>query len=247
MVGMGLSRPWQLELVRSIKGVVSGLPQVAELWVLGSARTPDDMDQWSDVDLGLVLTGPVPLATLLSGQAPVWAVDRQADGSRSTSRVVLADGRRVDFVVGQGAGFDRAGGQRLHARQSAGRTDVGATVTGEPPTDARANQARFIAAQAMVKHGRLDLLIASHLTLELAQLSLVEAMLLRDRDEGTNSHRFGTGRDDLASSVWSTLGSFDDLWENRLEPLTAVFDRLHGELVGDYVPDWSGLEALPRP
>lgn len=114
------------------------------------------------------------------------------------------------------------------------------------PADATVNEVRFIAAQAVVKYGRGDLLIGSHLTLELAQLCLVEAMLLRDRAEGTTSHRFGTSRDELAARIWAAFQPGNASGGRRILRLVGEFDRLHSELDDRYVPDWSGLTSLSR-
>lgn len=112
------------------------------------------------------------------------------------------------------------------------------------PADPVVNEVRFVAAQAVVKYARGDRLIGSHLTLELAQLCLVQAMLLRDRDEGTTSHRFGTVRDDLAAQVWAVLRHGDRLDTSTVRTVLELFDRLHAELDDTYVPDWSGLESV---
>ncbi len=181
------------------------------------------MYQWSDVDIGLTLSGPVSLAELLPPPARVWAVDRQVGDRQSSWRLILADGRRLDLAV----------------------TGPGQLTGTDPVTDATANEARFVAAQAVVKYGRGDLLIGSHLTLELAQLCLVQAMLLRDRDEGTASHRFGTSRDSLADLTWSALTSPGPPVDH-VRRLTSTFDRLHGELEPSYVADWAGLTPLVR-
>jgi hypothetical protein len=69
-------------------------------------------------------------------------------------------------------------------------------------------------------------------------------MLLRDRDERTTSHRFGTARDRHAASIWSVLESGDAPAQIRIQRLAGSFDQLHSELDSRYVPDWSGLTAL---
>ncbi|HET9873884.1 MAG TPA: hypothetical protein VFP89_14965 [Propionibacteriaceae bacterium] len=106
-----MDTPWQLELLSAIEERTTETADVAELWVLGSARQPELLDQWSDLDIGLVLTGPVLLQSLLHEEDLVWAVDHQAGQPRSTARVVLADGRRLDVVVSVGADLDRSGGR----------------------------------------------------------------------------------------------------------------------------------------
>ncbi len=219
---------------------------VAQLWILGSARHPELLDRWSDLDVGLVLTGSVQLSSLLPGGSSVWSLDRQFSSTRSTCRIVLADGRRLDLVVAGSGEFDLAGGRCAYSDGPAYATTTGVLVTDEPP-DATVNEVRFIAAQALVKFGRGDHLIGSHLSLELAQFCLVEAMHLRDRDEGTTSHRFGTDRDDLASDIWAVLQErVIDAGMTRIKRLVEHFDRWHTEVDERYVPDWSGLESLAR-
>jgi hypothetical protein len=233
----------QLRLLRDIVALAGTDDRVAQVWILGSARRPESLDRWSDVDLGLVLTERPPLESLLPPDAVVWALDRNGDDVRSACRVVLTDGRRVDLVVAAAAEFERADGVPAHDGGPRSATSRGRLIVPDPP-DAAVNEARFVAVQAAVKFGRGDRLIGSHLTLELAQLCLVQAMLLRDRDERTTSHRFGTARDDLADSTWSILGSGEHNPHLRLRRLTEHFDGLHTELDPRYVPDWSGLAAL---
>jgi hypothetical protein len=224
----GVSRvggAWPLELLDAVTKSASRVADVAQLRILGSARQPELMDRWSDVDVGLVLSG--------------------AGDGRSTCRVVLDDGRRLDLIVGAADQFDRVGGRRAY---SDGRphADATATLTVTDPPDASVNGARFVAALAVVKYGRGDLLIGSHLPLELAQLRLVQAMLLRDRDEETTSHRFGTHRDDLAAETWSAPQCGNEAGAVRIQRLVEQFDQLHSELDNRYVPDWSGLVSLTR-
>lgn len=49
-----------------------------------------------------------------------------------------------------------------------------------------------IAYMVVIKIGRKDYLVASHLVLELCQLIIVLQMLERDKNEGTNFHRSGS-------------------------------------------------------
>ena len=236
---------WQLELLGAMTARARTQADVAQLWILGSARQPDLMDRWSDIDVGLVLSGAVALSSLLPEGSTVWALDRQSGDARSTCRVVLDDGRRLDLIVAAADEFDRAGGRCVYSDGRA-QGEATATLTLADPPDASANEARFIAALAVVKYGRGDLLIASHLTLELAQLCLVQAMLLRDRDEGTTSHRFGTRREGLAAETWSALHRGNETGATHIQRLVEQFDRLHSELDDRYVPDWSGLVSLTR-
>lgn len=238
---------WQLDLLRWLERQSASQAQVAELWVLGSAREPESLDEWSDLDLGLVLTAPVSLGTLIGSEQTIWAMDRSHNERRSTLRIVLTDGRRLDLVVADHDEFDSAGGLCLRSTTGPSHRTEESLIVAQPTTDAEANEARFIAAQALVKHGRGDLLIAAHLCLELAQLCLVQAMLLRDRDEGATSHRVGTARDELAQRIMSALeADIDRSGAAVITRLATAFDQLHGELDPSYQPDWSGLVSLIR-
>lgn len=232
-----------LALLREIVARAALVDDVADVWILGSARNPESLDRWSDVDVGMVVTGQVPLASLLPPESVVWALDRSSDDVRSSCRVVLADGRRIDFVVASAGEFERAGGRRASACGPGHAATTGALVVPDPP-DAAVNEVRFVAVLAAVKYGRGDQLIGSHLTFELARLCLVQAMLLRDRDERTTSHRYGTARDEHAGSIWSILQSDDATPQTRIRALAESFDRLHSELDSRYLADWSGLRRL---
>ena len=76
--------------------------------------------------------------------------------------------------------------------------------------------------------------------------ALVQGMLLRDRDLGTNVHRFGSQRDVLAKEIAGLL--HDPLGvvprPNIVEKTVEVYGRWRRELDPGYRPDWSGLDAV---
>ena len=231
---------WQSELVADVRDRATRSGAVAELWLLGSlAGEPAAVDEWSDVDLGLVLTAPPRLADLVDGE--VWAHGGYDDDHGQVVRLMLADGRRLDLSVGPPEHFGaREPRQRLLS--GSGSYHPAARLRLEPPTDPTANEVRFLLAHARAKLGRKDRLIAGHLALEVARTCLVEAMLLRDRDTGTTIHRQGTDRDDVVETLWAVLD--DPPSQELLDDLAVLFDRLHTELEPDYRPDWRGL-SLP--
>lgn len=209
---------WQQQTLVEITG---GLPAEAVVEVVGSALDPSLMDGWSDLDLHLRLPRPVELAGLL-GAASLWAAEVRDAPEGQVARTVLTDGRRIDFLVEQGR-------FRL-------------------PVLAGDNEVRFLAAMAATKLGRGDQLIGTHLLLELFQQCLVQAMLLRDRDESTTVHRVGGVRDQLAAEV-TRLAQLQATTASRptvVEHAVALYARWRGELESDYVSDWSGLEAVLR-
>ena len=105
---------------------------------------------------------------------------------------------------------------------------------------------RFLAALAATKLGRHDRLIGLHLLLELLQACLIQAMLLRDRDEGTHIHRTGSSLDRLADDVariaqlpLDTAGR-----PNVVERTVNLYGQWRSHLEPGYEPDWSGLAAV---
>lgn len=141
-------------------------------------------------------------------------------GEGQAVRTVLTDGRRVDVLVETG---------RLLL-----------------PALAPDNGVRFVAALAASKLGRHDRLIGLHLVLELLQDCLVQAMLLRDRDEATHIHRTGSRRDGLAAEVARIAQLPLDVMvrPNIVEEVVDLYGRWRGQLEPGYQPDWLGVEAV---
>jgi hypothetical protein len=207
---------WQWDLRDEL---IRRLPESAAAQVLGSATNASQLDGWSDLDLHVDLTavsGPVDLL----GGCQVWAVSEDRSAGQQTLRVVLEDGRRLDLVV-KGGVIRR-------------------------PAQAYDNDVRMMAALAAAKFGRGDDLIGLHLTLELIRSSLVQAMLLRDRDLGTNVHRFGAQRDVLAKEIAGLLHHPLAVVPrpNIVERTVELYGRWRRELDPGYRPDWSGLDAV---
>jgi hypothetical protein len=207
---------WQLQMVSEVS---RRLPSGATLDVVGSAADRSLIDDWSDLDLHLHLPHAVDLGDLLGGPA-VWAAEEAVAAEGQVVRVVLADGRRVDFLA------------------EAGRLLL--------PALAPDNDVRFLAALAVNKLGRRDQLIGLHLVLELLQACLVQAMLLRDRDEGTHIHRAGTERDQLAIDIAQLMQLPLEVAArpNVVERIVDLYGQWRSQLESGYVPDWSGLSAL---
>lgn len=238
---------WQLTLLDRIHSAARSLDEIAELWVFGSAADPQSLDRWSDVDVGIVLTADLDLDPLVTSLGRLWVTESSSDDRDATYRLIFTDGRRLDLIIADHSALASRAGRQLeladrHTRAGSGTGRATLTV---PSLDDDVRQARFLAALATVKIGRGDLLIGGHLTLELMQLCLVQAMLLRDADEGRASHRFGTARDKLAEEILQVARRpAGPDWIHVVRDLAAQFDRLYGERHLDYRPDWSGLQAL---
>lgn len=207
---------WQLQLEREL---VQRLPDSTTHRLAGSALRPEWLDGWSDLDLHLELPRSDEALDLFAGYE-VWAATEDLSSGRQVLRVVLADGRRVDLVV-------TGGRVRLTDR-------------------AVDNGVRSIAALAAAKLGRGDRLIGLHLALDLMRSCLVQAMLLRDRDQGTTIHRFGSDRDALANEILSLAVGTAGITPRPsiVERAVELYGRWRSELEPDYRPDWSGLHAM---
>lgn len=227
---------WHEAAVREIAAVAAerGVEQV---WAFGSAAS-GEVDEWSDLDVALV-TRRVESANpgWLSGLGMVWAYEVAGN----TTRVVLADGRRIDLVVvPDEAAIPGTARKRIELPPPG---DAPPAFVEEVP--ALVNEFRFLAAQAVVKVARRDLLIATHLALELPRRCLVLAMMLRDRDVGTTSHRFGGPRNGLADRALAIAAQS----EGALAVVTKardLFDELAAECWPTYRPDWSALNTLVK-
>jgi hypothetical protein len=207
---------WQQQMVREIS---ARLPAGAVVEVVGSTTDAPTLDGWSDLDLHLRLPQDVEFVDLLR-QPVLWAAEVTEAAEGQVVRAVLADGRRVDLLVETG---------RLLL-----------------PSLAPDNDVRFLAALAASKLGRHDRLIGMHLLLELLQACLLQAMLLRDRDEGTRIHRTGQPRDRLADDVAGIAQLPLDVATrpNVVERTVDLYGQWRCQLEPGYEPDWSGLTAV---
>ncbi|MCG7311289.1 hypothetical protein [Brachybacterium sp. ACRRE] len=210
------SESWQARTLAHVEAALPG----AEVTVHGSARDPADLDPWSDLDVRIVLDAPVDVEAVLG--APIWAFQHsRTDGRtvvRTVVRTVLVDGRAVDLSV-----------------------DGGPVVLPETAPD---GAIRFDAALAASRFGRGSELIGLHLTLGIVRETLVQGMLLADRREGTDHHRFAMAQDARARETLAVV-------DGPLTPRTALaaylqYGRWRRELDPSYRPDATGLEALIR-
>lgn len=194
---------WQRRTLADLAGLAARDARITGLVAHGSAsETGGLIDRWSDLDLLITTSDPIAVAEDFSGQieahlSAVFAASRGGDAARYTVRLVLRDLRRIDITASPEPGKPPA-----------------ASATEQQPDDAAARligDFQFDAVLAAVKTARGDVLIGAHLTLQLARHVLVIAMLLRDRDAGTDHHRHGGSR-------W-------DHWATRLAAAPAPFDK----------------------
>ena len=200
------ARGWQKELLGRLTVFAGKDSRIRDLCPHGSASGPGTgMDRWSDLDLLITTVEPVVVTEDLVRQvntrlSPVFASNRSGGHGRYTVRLVLSDLRRLDITAAVPRGQDRP---LLRTEPAGEATSAMAELL---------NGFRFDAVLAAVKAAREDVLIGAHLTHQLAQHVLVAAMLLRDRDAGTNHHRFG------GTTRW-------DAWTARLASAPTPYSR----------------------
>ncbi|SNQ49958.1 conserved hypothetical protein [Frankia canadensis] len=237
---------WQAQLLPALDDLARRDPRVRDVHVHGSAAGPaPDLDCWSDLDLVVVTDDPQRVAhgivdRLLGEMPPLFAINQGGTSTRHVTRLVFRDLRRLDITV------------TTRADDQPQRRTTTPAPSEDDPMETLINNYRFDAVLAAVKTARGDLLIAAHLTLQLARHILVAAMLLRDRDAGTNHHRHG-------GTKW-------DSWAQRAAPVpvtytttgitaairscTQVFDELVGKwdqsLVGGHEPLLAMLRQVDR-
>ncbi|MFB7474333.1 hypothetical protein [Kitasatospora sp. NPDC056184] len=173
---------WQVETLPALRALAADEPAVQKLEVSGSASGDGRLlDVWSDLDVLVTIDGdPEPVANRLAlavpaALGPLYASSRSGDGQETGVRLVLADLRRIDLTV-------RTAGGALHPPTRCGAADLAGIAAAF----------RFDAVLAAFKTARQDLLIGTHLALQLPRHLLVAAMILRDQETGTHHHRYGS-------------------------------------------------------
>jgi hypothetical protein len=232
---MDLDPGWQDALLEEIRRVTADDSRVVAVQAYGSVAA-GQADEWSDLDVAVRVIGgaaaDIASSRWLSQFGPVWATDASASSRRTVMRVVYADGRRLDLSV---AGDDQV------------------RVVPPPALDrlaARTTRVRFMAALAVVRAARGDLLVATHLALGLSRDCLELALLLRDRTAANGFHDDHDGEEAAGSAIavrvaglLATAASPLTLFDT-LEGAAALYDDLAAEVDPAYVPDWCGLSAL---
>lgn len=183
------------------------------------------IDRWSDLDLVITAQEPVTVAEDFAHRisarfSPVFASSRSGNAARYTLRLVLSDLRRLDITAVNPVDREAPLGP-IHAAVESTSAMAGLV-----------NDFRFDAVLAAVKAAREDILIGAHLTLQLARHLLVAAMLLRDRDSGTNHHRFGGSRWD----AWATRLASAHTPYNRYGITAAI--RYYTDALEEVLTDW---------
>jgi len=217
------------------------------------------VDEWSDVDLTAIvaddaIAGLFSCASWLERHGEVIGLGRHDSLEAKTLRVCFAPCRRADIslvpesVLEDHKGDDNTPATRAHALLWSKIPQIGPHLSGLfprpafgaiPTQDVATIVESFCvkASIAIANTVRNDLLIGLHLALDLARDCLVLQMHRRDRDKGTNIHRFGGfGNDVIARLHPGAVGASPLVILKVVECSTRVLDELAPDLLPGYRP-----------
>ncbi len=214
---MDSSTGWQAVTIEQIVDLCRADPDIEALALVGSGAQGTG-DAWSDLDLLHVardgtLARFFPPFAWLAPLGDLYASELHPGEFSSVARLCFEDLRRIDLIVTTLSALQRhtewpgrpfeGGNQVLFSRNPAVDAILGLDLESPPPHvpkdafDDLANGFWFKGIVAVQKVVRGDRLVAFHLSLELIQEVAVLAMLLRDRETGSNQHRGGLGDDEV--------------------------------------------------
>lgn len=214
---MTLPPGWHAATTQQITDLCRADPDAEALALLGSAAQ-GRVDAWSDLDLLLVVRDGAldrffPPVAWLASLGSIYASELHPGEFSSVARLCFEDLRRIDLIVttvsalqryAEWPGLPFAGGNRvLFSRNPDVETILGLNLDVPPlhvperAIEGLASGFWFKGTVAVQKVVRGDRLVAFHLSLGLIQDVAVLAMMLRDRETGTNQHRGGLGDDDI--------------------------------------------------
>ena len=178
---------------------LSGFIKIEKVIFAGSILDPKSLDIYSDVDITVYLSDDfafhmTELIDGLSKKFDVFGYEAYSSDDKDLLRICFATGWRFDLSI-------------IHNKQN---VMLQADNSFEGAIGDNVNRFWFMAVMVLIKLGRKDFLIASHLALELCQLTIVSQMLVRDRTKNTNIHRFGDKEDVPILHSLSRLDNTDD-------------------------------------
>ncbi|GHO95118.1 hypothetical protein KSF_051660 [Reticulibacter mediterranei] len=245
---------WQETAVRDLVTLLEPQEAVRALILKGSYANPAiQPDIWSDIDITLVVSDEklstfFPTLSWLEPLGDLYTFDQSTHAHGGTTRACFTDFRRIDCTFVEEAHFldqpIHSTATRLLFSRSPVVDDNLAHITVGPPAAPQitsadfkhmSNQFWFKGMLITSKVMRNDLLIATHLALELIQDLCILAMMLRDRTYGTSHHRQGgMGNDFIAQlnqtrHLYTALGILETVKDCSIQ-----FDSLAQQWVPGY-------------
>ncbi|HEY8171457.1 MAG TPA: aminoglycoside 6-adenylyltransferase [Dehalococcoidia bacterium] len=225
---------WRSDAITTLTRLLETDDDVVALVLFGSlAGPPENVDEWSDIDvLVSVRKGAMerffPSPDWLRPIGEIWAYEAIAKANTRVLLVSFDAHRRIDIVIFEDAdvdnialwpdnpfrGFRRVLFSRSVAIDRAVR-ELHSAALPAPRTavlDSSADRFWMAAETAVRKVVRGDLLIASHLALDLVRRCMEREMQLRDVRANTSHHPHGSDAD----------GAILERTQSMLHPLTGT-------------------------
>ena len=171
---------WQNVRIEKMISVLRAALNPEKIEIKGSMLNLDSIDKFSDVDLNVLLKDTyifdidMLILTLSSEIGVILGYQLIDNKDHDVFRVCFEKGWRFDITI------------KYYAKKQCLEKD-----SFENTIEKIINEFWFISSWALMKIGRNDYLVATHLALELCQINIVIQMLERDNKKGTNIHRFG--------------------------------------------------------
>lgn len=251
MIQKGL---WQEVTIRDLVTLLEPQEAVRALLLKGSyANAAIRPDTWSDIDVIIVVANGMlanyfPTLAWLKPLGEIYAFDQSSQAHSGTTRVCFSDFRRIDCTCVE---EEHLPDQHIYSevvrplfsRSTIVNEHLASITAGAPPAPAitrtdferMVNQFWFKGMLTTSKVMRNDLLIATHLALELVQDACVLAMMLRDRAYGTSHHREGRMGNDFIAHLnlirhpYTAAGILETVKECSI-----LFDTLAQQWTADY-------------
>jgi hypothetical protein len=245
---------WQEAMVRDLVALLEPQEAVRALILKGSYANPAiQPDTWSDIDVTLVVANDMlatffPTLTWLEPLGDLYTFDQSTHAHGGTTRACFTDFRRIDCTFVEEAylleqPIHSTATKLLFSRSPVVNANLARITVGLPPapqitaTDFEQMSKQFWFKGMLItsKVMRNDLLIATHLALELIQDLCVLAMMLRDRAYGTSHHREGgMGNDfivqlNLTRHPYTALGILETVKDCSIQ-----FEALARQWIPDY-------------
>jgi hypothetical protein len=245
---------WQEATVQDLMALLEPNEAVRALLLKGSLANPQiQPDTWSDVDVTIVVADGMmdtffPTLAWLAPLGELYTFSQSSGERTRTTRACFTDFRRIDCAFVQESDFSE---QAIHSEavrplfsRSSIVDDVLAKATLTPPPapvvsaeqfEQMANAFWFKGMLTTSKVMRNDLLIATHLALELVQDTCVLEMMLRDRELGTSHHREGGMGNTFIAQLNATRQPFTPLGIlESVKQSSLLFDTLAARWSKDY-------------
>lgn len=255
---------WQYNAVEDIGELLGSYDEVQAVILKGSVGSENaSLDRWSDIDLVVVVMDEhidkfFPNTDWILPMGKIFAIEQYPGDFTMTSRICLDGYRRFDCIFIKYSDFEKLSkwnfnpiGREykiLFSKIKNINTILDCSIKEEsfkePEYEVFKNMANnfwFKGVVAIAKISRGDYLISSHLALEMAQDCIVLQMMLRDREKGTNIHRFGWKENVEILSNIKDLGEFQPPKDiiKIIESSSIIFDKLAKLYSTKYVERYS--------